>query len=83
MKITVSVDIMIPEGMTSAEVVQLFTDHFGYQKQVLSQGQQVNNPQTRAQFARSVIARYVKGAIVLQKRIEDQRALQELSIIVE
>ena len=85
MKTSITIDITIPQGMTTQEVLRLFTDHHNYQTQITNSetGVAVPNPQNRAQFAKATIARQIKEAIQAQKRIEAEKQLSTLDIVVE
>lgn len=84
-KVTISIDITIPQGMTPTEVLRLYTDHHNYQATIESSDGtgQIPNPQTRVQFAKATIARQVKEAIQAQKRQELQAQLSTMDIVVE
>ncbi len=84
MPIDITITIETPVNMTNAEVLRLFTDHYGYKATAINPvtGDTQPNPQTRAQYARTIIARQVKTAIKAQKLEEDRRAIQAIDITV-
>ena len=83
MKTSITIDITIPQGLTAQEVLRLFTDHHNYTGTIKNDlGAEVPNV-TRSVFAKQTIARLVKEAIQAQKRIEAEKQLSTLDIVVE
>jgi len=64
--INISININPPVGMTDAEALRLFTTNNGY---VTGQGE------TRAQFAKRIIADRIKQDVRAQRRAEAEAAL--------
>lgn len=66
MAINISISITPPAGMTDAEALRLFTDNNGYRT---GQGE------TRAVFAKRIIADDIKADIRQQRKIEAEAAI--------
>lgn len=64
----------------NAAAIKLFTDHHGYQDKIMQDGVEVDNPETRQQFARRTIKRQTQEAILVQKR---KQLFDEIVVIEE
>lgn len=52
----------------------------GHEENIINEeGQEVSNPQTKAQFAQNQLAQLIKGKVIQHERQEARRALQEPS----
>lgn len=63
----------------NAAAIKLFTDHHGYQDKIMQDGVEIDNPETRQQFAKRTIKRQTQEAILVQKR----KALVDAIIVIE
>jgi DNA-binding LacI/PurR family transcriptional regulator len=83
--INIQITITTPIGVSTAEAIDLFTGHHGYQT-TLPDGSA--NPETKSAFAKKVIARQVAEAIKIQRLFDARKAaddaeLAKLPITVE
>lgn len=76
--------ITTPTGVTTAEAVRLFSDHHNYQETVSNpdydpevEGSEptIDNPDSRAVFAKKTIARQIQEAIKTQRLQEAKEAV--------
>ncbi len=73
---TISININTPTGTSAAEAIRLFSTHHHYQTTVMDElGNQIPNPETRAAFAKRMLARQVAEAIRVQRRYEAEQAI--------
>lgn len=66
-----TITITTPSGITGAEAIRIFTDAFSYQATL---GDGSSNPETRAAYAKRMIARFVADTIRAQ-RISEKNAV--------
>jgi len=79
-KITISIDINTPQGVTAAEAVRLFSNYYEYKEKLFELQEngeyaEVDNPETRAVFSKRIIANKVRNVIYAQRLREAKEAV--------
>jgi len=71
----IQITITTPANMTIAEAIRLYSESFGYQAKLTNPLTQVetNNPESRAEFCKRMIAEQVRDAIKNQQKHEAEK----------
>jgi hypothetical protein len=80
-QVDLTITIRTPQGVSVADALTYFCRHHNYEEQVRNaEGQLVANPETKAQFAKRIIARQIAQVINHERT---QEALKATSLLEE
>jgi hypothetical protein len=80
-QLDLTITIRTPQGVTLATALTYFCKHHGYEEEIREpDGKLITNPESKAQFAKRIVARQIAQAINHERT---QEALQAVVLIEE